>query len=101
MAGVPSRHNSRPRGGANAFANEAARMLRARSATAHESSHRGGKDDAARTTANVGARDHPARRGARGREAPTTTRFLMNQMLLKTGDGWKVMAILPIVAATP
>ena len=32
-------------------------------------------------------------------EAPTTTRFLMNQVLLKTGDGWKVTSILPIPAA--
>jgi ketosteroid isomerase-like protein len=36
--------------------------------------------------------------GAAG-EAPTTTRFLMNQVLLKTGDGWKVTSILPIPAA--
>ncbi len=34
-------------------------------------------------------------------EAPTTTRFLMNQVLLKTGDGWKVTSILPIPAAAP
>ena len=34
-------------------------------------------------------------------EAPTTTRFLMNQVLLKTGDGWKVASILPIPAAAP
>jgi hypothetical protein len=34
-------------------------------------------------------------------EAPTTTRFLMNQVLLKTAEGWKVSAILPIAAAAP
>ena len=38
--------------------------------------------------------------GAAG-EAPTTTRLLMNQVLLKTGDGWKVTSILPIPAAAP
>ena len=34
-------------------------------------------------------------------EAPTTTRFLMNQLLLKTADGWRVSTILPIPAAAP
>ena len=34
-------------------------------------------------------------------DPPTTTRFLMNQVLLKTGEGWKVMTILPIPAAAP
>ena len=32
-------------------------------------------------------------------EPPTTTRFLMNQVLLKTPQGWKVTSILPIPAA--
>jgi ketosteroid isomerase-like protein len=32
-------------------------------------------------------------------EPPTTTRFLMNQVLLKTGNGWRVTSILPIPAA--
>jgi hypothetical protein len=30
-----------------------------------------------------------------------TTRFLMNQVLRKTADGWKVSSILPIPAPTP
>jgi ketosteroid isomerase-like protein len=34
-------------------------------------------------------------------EAPTTTRFLMNQVLLKTAEGWKVASILPIPAPAP
>ncbi|MBR1165334.1 nuclear transport factor 2 family protein [Bradyrhizobium liaoningense] len=29
------------------------------------------------------------------------TRFLMNQVLVKTGDGWKITSILPIPAAQP
>ena len=38
--------------------------------------------------------------GARGQ--PTQeTRFLMNQVLVKTPDGWKVVSILPIPAASP
>ena len=35
--------------------------------------------------------------GAAG-QPPQTTRFLMNQVLVKTGDGWKVASILPIPA---
>lgn len=34
-------------------------------------------------------------------EAATTTRFLMNQVLLKTRDGWRVASILPIPAPAP
>ena len=36
--------------------------------------------------------------GAAG-QPPTTTRFLMNQVLVKNPDGWKVASILPIPAA--
>jgi ketosteroid isomerase-like protein len=32
-------------------------------------------------------------------QQPTMTRFLMNQILAKTPDGWKVTSILPIPAA--
>jgi len=35
--------------------------------------------------------------GAAGQPAQTT-RFLMNQVVVKTGDGWKVASILPIPA---
>jgi len=38
--------------------------------------------------------------GAAG-QAPQQTRFLMNQILLKTPQGWKVSSILPIPAPTP
>jgi uncharacterized protein (TIGR02246 family) len=38
--------------------------------------------------------------GAPG-QAPQTTRFLMNQVLVKTPAGWKVSAILPIPAPAP
>jgi uncharacterized protein (TIGR02246 family) len=38
--------------------------------------------------------------GAPG-QAPQTTRFLMNQVLVKTPAGWKVSAILPIPAPVP
>lgn len=38
--------------------------------------------------------------GAPGQEAQKT-RFLMNQVLLKTPAGWKVASILPIAAAAP
>lgn len=38
--------------------------------------------------------------GPAGQE-PQTTRFLMNQILVRTGTGWKVASILPIPAATP
>lgn len=38
--------------------------------------------------------------GAAG-QAPQTTRFLMNQVLVKTPAGWKVSAILPIPAPAP
>jgi uncharacterized protein (TIGR02246 family) len=38
--------------------------------------------------------------GAPGQQAQQT-RFLINQVLLKTAAGWKVAAILPIPAATP
>jgi ketosteroid isomerase-like protein len=38
--------------------------------------------------------------GAPG-QAPQTTRFLMNQVLLKMPAGWKVAAILPIPAPAP
>jgi hypothetical protein len=38
--------------------------------------------------------------GAPG-QVPQTTRFLMNQMLVKTPAGWKVSAILPIPALAP
>jgi hypothetical protein len=38
--------------------------------------------------------------GAAG-QAPQTTRFLMNQVLIKTPAGWKVSAILPIPAPAP
>jgi ketosteroid isomerase-like protein len=38
--------------------------------------------------------------GAPG-HAPQTTRFLMNQVLVKTADGWKVSAILPIPVPAP
>jgi len=36
--------------------------------------------------------------GAPG-ESPQTTRFLLNQVVVKSGNGWKVMTILPIPAA--
>jgi len=38
--------------------------------------------------------------GAAGQPAQTT-RFLMNQVLLKTPTGWKVASILPIAAPAP
>jgi uncharacterized protein (TIGR02246 family) len=38
--------------------------------------------------------------GAPGQE-PQKTRFLMNQVLLKTATGWKVASILPIPAPAP
>jgi uncharacterized protein (TIGR02246 family) len=38
--------------------------------------------------------------GAAGQPVQTT-RFLMNQVLRKTTDGWKVVSILPIPAAAP
>ena len=38
--------------------------------------------------------------GAPG-QAPQTTRFLMNQVLVRTPGGWKVSAILPIPAPAP
>jgi ketosteroid isomerase-like protein len=38
--------------------------------------------------------------GAPG-QAPQTTRFLMNQVLVRTPAGWKVSAILPIPAPAP
>jgi ketosteroid isomerase-like protein len=38
--------------------------------------------------------------GAPGR-APQTTRFLMNQVLVKTSGGWKIASILPIAASVP
>jgi uncharacterized protein (TIGR02246 family) len=38
--------------------------------------------------------------GAPG-QAPQTTRFLMNQVLVKTPAGWRVSAILPIPAPVP
>lgn len=38
--------------------------------------------------------------GAPG-QAPQVTRFLMNQVLVKTHGGWKVSAILPIPAPAP
>jgi hypothetical protein len=38
--------------------------------------------------------------GAPG-QAPQTTRFLMNQVLVKTPAGWKISAILPIPAPVP
>jgi hypothetical protein len=38
--------------------------------------------------------------GAAG-QAPQATRFLMNQVLVKTPTGWKVSAILPIPAPAP
>ena len=38
--------------------------------------------------------------GAPG-QPPQTTRFLMNQVLVKTPGGWKVSAILPIPAPAP
>jgi ketosteroid isomerase-like protein len=38
--------------------------------------------------------------GAPG-QAPQTTRFLMNQVFVKTPAGWKVSAILPIPAPAP
>jgi len=38
--------------------------------------------------------------GAPGQDAQTS-RFLMNQVLLKTPAGWKVTSILPILATTP
>jgi uncharacterized protein (TIGR02246 family) len=38
--------------------------------------------------------------GPAGQE-PQTTRFLMNQVLVKTDGGWKVASILPIPAASP
>jgi hypothetical protein len=34
-------------------------------------------------------------------QAAQTTRFLMNQMLIKTAGGWKVASILPIPAPAP
>ncbi len=34
-------------------------------------------------------------------QTPTPTRFLMNQVLVKTPGGWKVASILPIPAPTP
>jgi ketosteroid isomerase-like protein len=34
-------------------------------------------------------------------QAPQQTRFLMNQTLVKTTQGWKVSSILPIPAAAP
>lgn len=38
--------------------------------------------------------------GPRGQPAQTT-RFLMNQVLVKTPSGWKVSSVLPIPAAAP
>jgi ketosteroid isomerase-like protein len=38
--------------------------------------------------------------GASG-QTPQQTRFLMNQVLVKTPDGWKVSSILPIPAPAP
>ena len=38
--------------------------------------------------------------GAPG-QPPQTTRFLMNQVLVKTPGGWKVSSLLPIPAAAP
>ncbi|MFI5376181.1 MAG: YybH family protein [Candidatus Rokuibacteriota bacterium] len=38
--------------------------------------------------------------GPAGQE-PQKTRFLMNQVLVRTGNGWKVATILPIPAAAP
>jgi hypothetical protein len=38
--------------------------------------------------------------GSAGQPAQTT-RFLMNQVLRKTADGWKVSSILPVPAAAP
>ena len=38
--------------------------------------------------------------GAQG-QAPQTTRFLMNQIMVKTPAGWKVSAILPVPAPAP
>ena len=38
--------------------------------------------------------------GAKNQQ-PQQTRFLMNQVLLKTPQGWKVSSILPIPAPTP
>jgi uncharacterized protein (TIGR02246 family) len=38
--------------------------------------------------------------GAPG-QAPQTTRFLMNQVVVKTPAGWRVSAILPIPAPAP
>jgi ketosteroid isomerase-like protein len=38
--------------------------------------------------------------GPAGQE-PQTTRFLMNQVLVRTGNGWKVASLLPIPAAGP
>jgi len=38
--------------------------------------------------------------GAPG-QPPQITRFLMNQLLVKTSSGWKVSSLLPIPAATP
>ena len=38
--------------------------------------------------------------GAPG-QAPQTTRFLMNQLLVKTSGGWKIANLLPIPAPAP
>ena len=38
--------------------------------------------------------------GAAG-QSPQQTRFLLNQMLVKTPDGWRVSSILPIAAPAP
>jgi ketosteroid isomerase-like protein len=38
--------------------------------------------------------------GAAG-QTPQTTRFLMNQILVKTRDGWKVSSLLPVPAPAP
>jgi hypothetical protein len=38
--------------------------------------------------------------GAPG-QPPQTTRFLLNQVLVKTSSGWKVSSLLPIPASTP
>jgi ketosteroid isomerase-like protein len=34
-------------------------------------------------------------------QPPTRTRFLMNQVLVRTGSGWKLSSILPIPAPAP